>query len=144
MNSFLETIKSYPNRISYSNDVEFRATLRKIFDFDLTQYYQYEDEQCSQSHLDETTLDELWYDGQTMSKNMDILLELTTKYAIFNDLYLKAAARMFSTDIGIGLAVVCSYDTFHWYYACIWKLLHTGVEGLSSSEDYKQLISFFS
>jgi hypothetical protein len=67
---------------------------------------------------------------------------LKTKF-VFKDLYLSAAGRMFSTDLRIGQAVVCSYDTFHLYYSCIWALYHNkcNIESLS---EYKTLKKWFS
>ena len=74
---------------------------------------------------------------------MEEWFKKTMKNKEFQNLYLSAAGRMFSTDLRIGQAVICSYDTFHLYYTCIWHLYNDGIE-IAYLDEYKQLQKWFS
>jgi hypothetical protein len=140
---FLEYFKSLPSVIVYASNREYRAHIRKTFRFDPTETYSYEGKWVNFDDLDEESKDELMFDSNSMSKSMDILLKATENDHFFQDLYRHAAGRMFSESLEIGQAVVCSYDTFHLYYSCVWYYLHGGTSSLSAIEEYKKLKAYF-
>jgi hypothetical protein len=117
-----------PQTIQYSNNKEYRQRFREIFDISESARTCYADIEVSLDKADlededEETKDELNYDTSMMEKGMEEWFLKTESNPLFKDLYLSAAGRMFSTDLRIGQAVICSYDTFHLYYACIWYFL---------------------
>ena len=135
-----------PPTIQYSNNKEYRQRFREIFDISESARTCYADISFNSleddlEDEDDETKDELNYDTSMMEKGMEEWF-LKTNF-VFKDLYLSAAGRMFSTDLRIGQAVACSYDTFHLYYACIWALYHNkcNIESLS---EYKTLRKWFS
>jgi hypothetical protein len=137
-----------PPTIQYSNNKEYRQRFREIFDISESARTCYADisfNSLEDDDLEEETKDELNYDTSMMEKGMEEWFLKTNVEAnlLFKDLYLSAAGRMFSTDLRIGQAVACSYDTFHLYYACIWALYHNkcNIESLS---EYKTLRKWFS
>ena len=139
-----------PPTIQYSNNKEYRQRFREIFDISESARTCYAD--ISFNSLDEEDLedeneetkDELNYDTSMMEKGMEewFLKTNTESESIFKDLYLLAAGRMFSTDLRIGQAVICSYDTFHLYYACIWGLYHN--KCILELSEYQTLKKWFS
>jgi hypothetical protein len=68
--------------------------------------------------LDEETLDEFTYDQDAMTRFLDHVYAVTKHNLWFQTLYINAAALMFSVDLEIGLAVLCSYDYLADFYAC--------------------------
>jgi len=69
--------------------------------------------------LDDETKDEMMYDEKMMSLIMDEIYDATKNNDLFNELYDLAAARMFSTDRGIGQAVLLSYDYLCFFHNCL-------------------------
>jgi len=137
-----------PPTIQYSGNKEYRQRFREIFDISESARTCYADISLEEGEdEDEETKDELNYDTSMMEKGMEEwFLKTNTEESnhlfVFKDLYLSAAGRMFSTDLRIGQAVICSYDTFHLYYACIWALYHKyNIESLS---EYQTLRKWFS
>jgi hypothetical protein len=60
------------------------------------------------------------------------------EFWFFEDIYLLAAATMFSTDVKIGQTILCSYDFFHLYFTCLWHFFlekDTKIETLSSYQE---------
>lgn len=100
---------------------EYRRFIRELFQMDLTSVE--EENQGIQKHnnepWDEETKDEMLYDGDGATNFMDFVEKETKTNSVFVGLYEKAAAKMFSTDLGIGLAVLFSYDYIHYFHKCL-------------------------
>jgi len=144
-------IKSLPSKINYTNNKEYRQQIRNIFDISVLARSFYADLEDLKNDLkeeneDEETTDELNYDSSLVDKGLEewflFSIEKTTNND-FKDLYLYAAGRMFSTNLRIGQAVICAYDTFYLYYTCIWHLYNGNTE-IANLEEYKQLRKWFS
>jgi hypothetical protein len=142
-----------PPTIQYSNNKEYRQRFREIFDISESARTCYADIDIDididvsvdlEDEEEEETKDELNYDTSMMEKGMEEWFLKTNPESnpIFKDLYLSAAGRMFSTDLRIGQAVICSYDTFHLYYACIWAFYHN--KYISELTEYITLKKWFS
>jgi hypothetical protein len=69
--------------------------------------------------IDPVSRDEMEYDEGAANKAMDYIFKMTKTNPIFNELYLLAAARMFSTDPEIGLSVLFSYDYLEIFHYCL-------------------------
>lgn len=136
-------IVSLPSTIHYSNDTEYRAQIRKIFRFDPTEAYTYNGKLSIWSELDNQTQDELLFDNRQISESMDIIFEDTKAEPYFQEMYLFAAGQMLSLDPKIGQAVLCSYDTLHLYFACIWFFYVGGISGLLNCPEHQKLKSYF-
>ena len=114
----------YPTNLiipsSFTNN-QYRHFIRKLFNMDLTSVIEENNhiQEHNQETWDEETTDEMLYDNNSATNFMDFI-EKETKYnTLFKSLYEKAAARMFSTDLGIGLAVLLSYDYIHFFHNCL-------------------------
>ena len=119
-----------PSIVSYQNDTEYRDCLRTVFQFDPHEKYTYDGKLCAFQELDSQTQDELLFDSQAVSKNLDIWYDRTKNNDLFSTLYLHAAGRMFSTDPKIGQAILCSYDFFPAYYASMWYFFYGGQDAV--------------
>ena len=95
--------------INYTNDQEYRQCLRRVFNMSLRE---------NEHNIDEHSFDEINYDEVATSKAMDFVLSKTSHHLFFRKLYLFAASKMFSSDSGIGLAVLFSYDYFMLFHKC--------------------------
>jgi hypothetical protein len=73
--------------------------------------------------LDDETKDELLFDEGAMNRTMDYIYDKTKQNECFKEFYVLAAARMFSQDDQIGLAVLFSYDYFALFHACLVEFL---------------------
>ena len=140
---FKSYIVSLPSCVFYKNNTDYRSSIRHIFRFDPTEKFTYEGKMTEFSELDSQTQDELLFDSKSLSASMDSLFEDTMAEPFFQDLYLHAAAQMFSTDLKIGQAVLCSYDTFHLYYACVWYFYVGGISGLLLCAEHQKLKHYF-
>lgn len=141
-----EKIKTLPSNIHYSGNKEYRQQIRNIFDISNLARSFYVDPEHSNDlgeYEEEETTDELNYDTSLVEKGMEEWFKKTMNNKELQELYLSAAGRMFSTDLRIGQAVICSYDTFHLYYTCIWNLYNNGGE-IIYLEEYKKLKKWFS
>jgi len=126
----------------YSDTTEYRQFLRQITEMKRGKYYSDDTYSInpSSAELDTETLDEFEYDDLAMSVFLDHVYSLTKESPIFQELYSAAAALMFSTDLEIGLAVLCSYDYLADFYACF--LAHTTVDSgnpVQTIEEYIRL-----
>ena len=136
-------IISLPSFINYGTSTEYRAHIRHIFRFDPTEKFTYNGKLTDFSELDQITQDELLFDNKNLSASMDVLFEDTKTEPFFQDMYLHAAGQMFSTDLQIGQAILCSYDTFNLYFACVWYFYVGGISGLLMCSEYQKLKSYF-
>jgi hypothetical protein len=95
--------------------------------------------------LDPISKDEMELDMDALEEGMDILFLATHEDPVFRTLYEYAAGRMFSTDPKIGQAVLCSYDTFPWYFSCVWYyVLESKEKPVVELQEYQALCSWFS
>jgi hypothetical protein len=140
---YLEYFKSLPSMVNYIDDHEYRNVIRKTFRFDPSEKFTYNGELYNFDELDEHSKDELLFDSKNLSEGLDELYKVTVKDYFFQELYKRAAARMFSESQNIGQVVLCSYDTFHWYYTCVWYYIHGGISSLSSISEYNHLKKYF-
>jgi hypothetical protein len=104
------------SEISYTCDREYRAIFRTIFRMKMVP--------ADMSVLDALTADELNYDVDAASGMMDTIFNQTEEQPLFQELYDHAAAKMFSLDRTIGMAVLFSYDYFAAFHRClcVWLL----------------------
>lgn len=140
---FKTYITSLPSCIHYETNSDYRRSIRHIFRFDANEKFTYGGKMTDLSELDSETQDELLFDNKSLSASMDSMFEDTKKEPFFADLYLQAAGQMFSIDPKIGQAVLCSYDTFHLYYACVWYFYVGGISGLLMCAEHKKLDRYF-
>jgi len=97
--------------IQYSNDYEYRASLRKLFS--MKRVIKVDPD------IDEITCDEQDYDVDATSQKLDFILEQTGGNPWFQELYDIAASKMISTDRNIGLSVLFSYDYLVYFHKCL-------------------------
>lgn len=139
---FIDFYKTLPSWLYYSTNKEYRDTIRKVFRFNETKKSHYADLKINhvyENEYDTETLDELSFDTEQMEKGMQALYEITENQALFQDLYLLAAGRMFSTDPKIGQAVLCSFDYFYEYHTIIWYYLSDGYSSAVKCPSYEKL-----
>jgi len=138
-------LQSLSPSISYHSDQEYRNHLRRIFRFSpekKTYYANLKSSDIDPEEIDPQSKDEMDLDMDALEEGMEMIFLATSKNPNFHTLYEYAAARMFSTDPKIGQAVLCSYDTFAWYFSCVWHhLLENDIDKLP---EYQQLCSWFS
>jgi hypothetical protein len=107
---------SYPTdlTISYTNDEEYRKTIRQVFQMKSDSY-----PDIVHSDIDAVSRDELEYDENSAYSAMEYVMENTSNNPLFHVLYEQAASFMFSTDINIGMAVLFSYDYLLLFHECL-------------------------
>ena len=118
--------------IKYSNDFEYRASLRKLFCMVLPK----EDEG---TELDDITADEQNYDGDAVCKSLDFIYEKTEYNPLFQQLYDLGAAKMLSLDRTIGLSVLFSYDYMSYFHHCLCVFFETPEQFNEESESFVAL-----
>ncbi len=99
--------------ITYASNNEYRRIFRQITQMDVSKYY---DNVQHLPDLDNETLDEYNYDEHSVSVFIDRVVALTMQHPLFQILYDTAAAKMFSTDREIGIAILLSYDYLIIFY----------------------------
>jgi hypothetical protein len=119
--------------VNYENDKEFRNCLREVFKMG--------DNVDNSSYLDEITRDENNYDFESATKAMDYVFEKTHTNTLFQSLYDLAAAKMFSTDRSIGLAVMFSYDNLKDFHYCLWDFFTNTASFNENSDSYKKMFN---
>lgn len=143
---FFERYTTLPSYLIYNTNAEYRDVLRKVFNLDTTKITPYAGLNIEDIYhtelIDDESKDEMLLDSTTLDKHMEYLYDLTKDSYIFKDLYIKAAGRMFSTDMKIGQAIVCSYDTFNMYHTCVWYYL-VDPHSLESIPEYKKLYNYY-
>ena len=107
---------SYPTDliISYTNDIEYRKTIRQVFQMKSDSY-----PDIVHSDIDEVSRDELEYDDIAASAAMAYVFDKTRRVPPFIAIYEQAASFMFSTDINIWMAVLFSYDYLLLFHNCL-------------------------
>lgn len=101
---------NYDYDVKYDNDHEFRMTMRNLFNMNLKKY---------DNDIDLISNDENNYDDDTVTKVLNYIQLLTKDNIYFNELYLKAAALMLSTDPTIGISILFSYDYLKLFHKCL-------------------------
>jgi len=101
---------NYDYPVNYSNDYEFRMAIRNVFGMKMKKY---------DNDVDLITNDENNFDGEAMTKAMDYVYMITKDNPMFQELYVKAAGLMFSTNAPIGLSILFSYDYLKEFHACL-------------------------
>jgi len=100
--------------ISYTNDEEYRKTIRQLFQMKSDSY-----PEIVHSDIDPVSRDELEYDNDSANLAMDYVFAKTRRVPPFIAIYEQAASFMFSTDINIGMAVLFSYDYLLLFHNCL-------------------------
>ena len=153
--SFFSHIQSLPSHLSYHSNREYREVIRKVFQFQPEKRFYYagleQSDIISELDLDTESKDEMELDMDSFEKGMELLFLATHSHPFFQLLYEYAAARMFSTDPRIGQAIICSYDTFSWYFTCIWYYIQDPNQNnynlehlLTKLPEYQSLCTWFS
>lgn len=124
--------------IEYSNDFEYRKSLRRLFQMNSSNY-----PSNIESDIDPVSRDELEYDEQSAEIAMECVIRKTRENPLFYALYEQSATFMFSTNIDIGLAVLFSYDYLLLFHRCLsdyFKSLTDSNETFTDqNENYKAL-----
>lgn len=118
--------------IQYENDFQYRKCLRNVFCMI--------SRESLDKDLDEVTMDENNYDEEKSKKAMDYVYSRTTNHPLFNHLYEKAAALMFSVDKSIGLCVLFSYDYLHCFHNCLKCFFQEPEQFNEKSHPYQDLV----
>ena len=109
--------------LQYTNNKEYRACIRKLFKIDSSKYSEETKEKLNDPDLDDETRDELDYDEKIALAAMDWIFDKTHKNPLFQKLYKNAAAKMFSSNNDIGLAVLMCYDYLVVFHNCLKEFL---------------------
>lgn len=114
-------------QIQYTNDDEYRKCIVRVF------------------HYDDTNEDS---DDGYSTKLLDILFEKTA--VIFKELYELSSAVMMMEDLGIGLAILFSYDHFSLFHLCLCDYLlinqeenEKQIQFIKENQYYLQLLDKF-
>ena len=114
-------------QIQYTNDDEYRECIVRVF------------------HYDDTNEDS---DDGYSTKLLDILFEKTA--VIFKELYELSSAVMMMEDLGIGLAILFSYDHFSLFHLCLCDYLSINqeekeeqIQFIKENQYYLQLLDKF-
>lgn len=124
--------------IEYSNDFEYRKSLRRLFQMNSSNY-----PSNIESDIDPVSRDELEYDEQSAEIAMECVIRKTRENPLFYALYEQSATFMFSTNIDIGLAVLFSYDYLLLFHRCLSDYFKSLTDNKTSftieNENYKAL-----
>jgi hypothetical protein len=86
--------------------------------------------------IDIVTNDENNYDQYAATRVIDYIYDKTQHNIFFQQLYDVAASKMLSTDRGIGLAVLFSYDYLYLFHKCIVLFYSHPNDFIDSNEHY--------
>ena len=125
--------------VKYSNTPEYRQCCRELFAMnpDVYQTNIARIERHNQEELDPETRDEMAYDGDIVNATMEYVLECTKGVPELMELYRMAAATMISEDVGLGIAVLFSYDYMQMFHLCLVDFYSDCFS--AESEHYKRL-----
>lgn len=118
----------------YSNNKEYRELLRIFFNMDTSNI----ESEIKHLNYDDETYDELLFDEMAVSNSMTNIFEKTKGNILFDELYILASAKMFSTNKETGLCILLSYDFFHDFY----KLWNSYIDNnfISKTNEYYILL----
>lgn len=128
--------------IQYSTQ-EYRSFVRNLFQMKLVEvkkqntHIQEENEES----WDDETMDEMLYDSGSAKRFLNFIEKETIENRLFRKLYEKAATQMFSQDLGIGIAVLFSYDYLHYYHGCLRNYFNNNKQLTEKDPFYKTLLS---
>ena len=105
--------------MSYTNNNEYRATIRELFNMNPANY----NPDSLQQGLDPESKDELEYDDAAIMLGMDSIYEKIKDNELFKHLLSCAAAKYISDDHGIGLPVLMCYDYLDAFHLCLVSFL---------------------
>jgi len=94
----------------YTSNKEYRKAVRDFCKMDNQEIIE---------DIDDETRDEMDFDILASKNTQDFIYEKTKDHPLWQHVYDKAAAKFFSTDREIGLAVLFCYD-FFWYFEKCW------------------------
>jgi len=136
--NLLEHLSS--KNLFYEDNKRYRQCLRELFLMNPEKYSEKIDLIKSTEELDEETEDEISYDSEAAEKIMDEIYLKTKDNDLLNEIYSNAAARMFSIDKTIGLAVLMSYDYLSFFILCLVDYLKAPGEFNKSNINYINLM----
>lgn len=118
----------------YSNNKEYRELLRIFFNMDTSNI----ESEIKYLNYDDETYDELLFDEIAVSNSMTNIFEKTKGNILFDELYILASAKMFSTNKETGLCILLSYDFFYDFY----KLWNSYIDNnfISKTNEYYILL----
>lgn len=119
--------------VTYENNEQYRATLRRLFYMDVSNC-------LIDESFDDETRDELMYDENSVNAVMDELFCMTARFPLFQNLYDCAAAKMISTDRTIGQAVLFSYDYLSLFHRCLASFIQSPETFDENNEYYVALL----
>ena len=122
----------------YKNNFQYRECLRNVFSMDVTKNPPKWEQM--DADLDEETKDELVYEGGAVLQGMNYICSATKNNKELQQLYLDAAALMFSTDPEIGLSILFAYDYFVDFHICL-QVFFENPSGFSETTPEFQKIS---
>jgi hypothetical protein len=101
--------------VDYTDNETYRNKIRAVFrmNFDETKIRE------ENPTIDDDDIEELLYDDAATKIAMDYIFIKTEKHPVFKNIYEIAAGKIFSTDLGIGLAILFSYDYFVFFHPCL-------------------------
>lgn len=107
--------------VDYTDNESYRNKIRAAFRMNLDEARL----RAENPTMDDADIEELLYDDAATKIAMDYIFIKTEKHPVFKELYEIAAGKLFSTDLGIGLAVLFSYDYFVFFHPCLCAFFNT-------------------
>jgi hypothetical protein len=126
--------------IEYADTKEYRQCLRNLFIMKEENYSEKIALLSSVEELDDVTIDEISFDEESSSLVMDYVESITISNELFKQVYQLAAARMFSTDLSIGVAILFSYDYLVYFHRCLVDFIRTPDSFTKDNVHYKNLL----
>jgi len=120
--------------VPYSTTSEYRAVFRKI-----TGHPEPSAPRENPFDIDDETLDESDYDEGCVALFMESVFESTREHPLFQKVYDTAAAQVLSTDRGIGLAILLSFDYLWTFYECYCDYVENPLVFSETNEWYVRL-----
>jgi len=118
--------------VDYHDNIAFRHSLRDVFNMKCI-------EDINNKVMDDESRDELLYDENTVNTCISFILETTKDKDYFIELYQITAGRVLSTDLGIGLSILFSYDNLKLFHLVLRDFFKDPYNYNSSFDSYKNL-----
>lgn len=136
--NLLEHLSS--KNLFYEDNRGYRKCLRELFIMNPLNYSEKINELKSFEDIDDETEDEMSYDAEASEKILDDIYSCTKDNELMIDIYSTAAARMFSIDNSIGLAVLMCYDYLYSFILCLVDYLKDPNDFNKSNNNYINLM----
>ena len=120
--------------VEYTNDREYRQSLRNLFNFNNINNIGGDNDT-----IDDITRDELNYDEKTMNIWIKWISQETKTCYELQELYKLASATMISLDGEIGLAILFSYDYFKDFHIVLCNYFQNKNIDLDMISSYERL-----